>query len=438
MVGRKARRKAADRQPAGEAVSSLPPPPVEGGGARKRKKKGPQKDPVGARPVPKPGPAPQKKVKSPAGVVREPRTAAVLVTVSPSAGTTLAEVLRKTRPLADEIPGFDRAGTRLKKAQAGGLLIQIPGGEGHRLADELAAKMRQGIGEREGVRVTRPVKTAELRLHGLDESITREEVLESVAGLANCRTEDLSLGEIKRLPNRMGSVWLRCPVAVSNKLLETGKWCIGWATIVAKPLPARRMRCFRCLEAGHGAAACKGPDRSGRCYRCSDRSHSAKECTAGVLKCPLCESFSIPAEHALGAAACVPGRRAAQRRLATLAKGKKGATVPPTEGVGEGSKGGPCGAEPPETSAPAGPAGGERGIRPRAAKGPSSAPKKGSTDGGGVRAGKSSLKRTASARSPSVQRGRELAESEQAGQEMSPPSSAPKKKRDRRGRFSTR
>jgi len=375
-------------------------------------------------------------------VVREPKTAAVLLSVAPKAETTLAEILRKTRPLAAEIPGLFPVS--IKKAQAGGLLLQISGGEGHRLADELAAKMWQVAGETPGVRVGRPLKRAELRLQGLDDSVTREEIIESVTGLTGCRAEDLAVGEIKFLPNRLGSVWLRCPVAASNKMLEEGKWRIGWATVTAKPLPARLMRCFRCLEVGHGAADCTGVDRSGRCHRCGDRSHQSNNCGAERPKCPLCADFGLPAVHSLGAAACVSSRRAVLRKLANMAREKEKARegesskgTPSTDSGGR-SKGGPRRENhPPETSTSAGPAGEERGTRPTAGEGPSSStPKKGFTDGGGGCSGRPSLKRTASERSSSAQRGREIGK-EPTGQ-MPPPLTMAKKKRDRRGRFSTR
>jgi len=227
-------------------------------------------------------------------VIREPRTAAVLLSTGPEAEITLGKVLKKIRPLAAEIPGI--IPLTLKRAQAGGVLLQLSGGEGHRLTDDLA-KMRQVVGEAKGVRVARSQKRAELRLQGLDDSVTREEVIGSVAGLAGCRAEDLVVGEIKSLPNWLGSVWLRCPVAVSNKLIEVGKWRIGWATVAAKPLPARRMHCFRCLEVGHGAANCEGVDRSGRCHRCGDRSHQSRGCPAERPKCPLCAEFGLSAGH---------------------------------------------------------------------------------------------------------------------------------------------
>jgi len=137
-------------------------------------------------------------------VVKEPRTAAVLLSVAPEAGTTLAEVLRKTRSLVTDIPGITPV--ILKRAQVGAVLLQVIGGEGHRLADEIAAKMRQVVGETRGVRVARPMRRAELHLHGLDDSVTKEEVVGSVTGLTGCRAEDLAVEEVRFLPNRLGSV----------------------------------------------------------------------------------------------------------------------------------------------------------------------------------------------------------------------------------------
>ncbi|XP_025264646.1 uncharacterized protein LOC112638027 [Camponotus floridanus] len=446
VVGSKAKKDAAPAAPTKDASSSSFPP-VQGEKGRKKKKskkkKGPtvNPDPPGGQPPPPKGDAvkrkPQaKKRKSPVGVVREPRTAAVLVTIAPDSGITSGEMLRKSRALISVYPEMETA--RLKKTQAGGTLLQFAGAEGHRVADRVASAMRQIAEEARGVRVTRPMKRAELRLRGLDDSVTKEEMVDAVAGMAGCRAGDLSVGEISRLPNRLGSVWLRCPVAVSNKILEEGMPRVGLVRPVAVPLPARPMRCFRCLEVGHGVALCKGMDRSGRCHRCGDRSHEARACSAARPKCPLCADFGLPAEHSLGATACVASERVARRRKAKI-KAKARETLsskedrPPAES-GDGSRRGPHGAKPSKTIAPAGPAegGGDTQEGP-----PLAPPEKGSTEVVGGRTTRSSVKRTVSERSPPAQRGQELAEGPQAESPSAPPA-PPKKRRDRRERFKTR
>ncbi|EFN65454.1 hypothetical protein EAG_13578, partial [Camponotus floridanus] len=213
-----------------------------------------------------------KKKKPPAGEVKEPRTATVLVTVAPDSEITSGELLKKSRALLGVVPGMETA--RIKKAQAGGTLLQFARAEGHRVADQMASAMRQVAGEARGVRVARSMKRAELRLRGLDDSVTKEEVVDTVAEMAGCRAEDLSVGEITRLPGRLGSVWLRCPMACRTKSWRRGCPASGWPGL-------RLCRCrFRCLEVEHGVALCKGADRSGRCHRCGDRSHEARACSA--------------------------------------------------------------------------------------------------------------------------------------------------------------
>ncbi|GAB1866552.1 hypothetical protein CAJAP_07631 [Camponotus japonicus] len=204
------------------------------------------------------------------------------------------------------------------------------------------------------------------------------------------------------------------------------------------------MRCFRCLEVGHGAADYNGVNRSGRCHRCGDRSHQSRNCETERPRCPLCAEFGLSASHSLGATVCVSSKRVAQRKLAAMAREKKkareGESLKDKKSTDSGgrSRGGPLREKPPsETSAPAGPAGEERGTRPTAGEGPSSStPEKGSTDSGGVCSSRLSLKRTASERSPSAQRGKKIGE-EPTGL-MPPLFSTVKKKRNRRRRFSTR
>lgn len=68
----------------------------------------------------------------------------------------------------------------------------------------------------------------------------------------------------------------------------------------------RKSRCFRCLEAGHVAFWCEGPDRRGRCYSCSGPSHLAVRSAARTIRCPLCADLGRPDGHPLGAAGCTP------------------------------------------------------------------------------------------------------------------------------------
>lgn len=66
-------------------------------------------------------------------------------------------------------------------------------------ADALAARMKEVLAGREGTRVNRPIKTAKIRLRGIEWSITAKEITEAV-DVGRCHPEDVKLGEIRRTP----------------------------------------------------------------------------------------------------------------------------------------------------------------------------------------------------------------------------------------------
>jgi len=133
----------------------IPPPTAPAKGGRKRRKKKKKGDPkqlgAGEKPDDKALPQKKQKAKAPAGVVREPRSGAVLVTADPAKGITMPGALQAVRPAAMEFLADKEYRLSLKRAQAGGLLIQISGEDGHRLADELAVRMREAASKVPGV-----------------------------------------------------------------------------------------------------------------------------------------------------------------------------------------------------------------------------------------------------------------------------------------------
>jgi len=161
----KAETKAADKTP--EKV----PPPKKGGNERRRKGKGGKTPQKGDQPLPK------------SRKIRPPKQAAVLLSADParkgekpvSLGEAISGV-RSSIKLAD----LGIASLRPKKAAGGGILFEIPGQESGPRADKLAEALRALL-EPKGVKVTRPVKLAEICVTGLDDSITLDEVREVIA-----------------------------------------------------------------------------------------------------------------------------------------------------------------------------------------------------------------------------------------------------------------
>ncbi|EFN83066.1 hypothetical protein EAI_02246, partial [Harpegnathos saltator] len=126
-------------------------------------------------------------------------------------------------------------------------------------------------------RVQRPVRTATLRLTGLDPMIGAQEVAEAVALAGGCLPAEV--GRI-RVPER-GMALVRCPQAAASKVATAERVQIGWTRAGEVVLPARADLCFRCLEHGHVRERCRNiADRSDTCYRCGNPGHRARDCRA--------------------------------------------------------------------------------------------------------------------------------------------------------------
>ncbi|XP_076182678.1 uncharacterized protein LOC143154441 [Ptiloglossa arizonensis] len=153
-------------------------------------------------------------------------------------------------------------------------------------ADRLAEKLGEALAPR-GVRVARPTKSAELRVCGLDDSVTREEVARALAQAGGCSEGDIRTGEVRRSSSGLGAVWARCPLPAARKLEAVGRIVVGWVSARIEVLAQRPLQCYRCLETGHVRQRCTSAvDRSGACYRCGAEGHRASHCAAAP-KCPL-------------------------------------------------------------------------------------------------------------------------------------------------------
>ncbi|EFN65450.1 hypothetical protein EAG_13574, partial [Camponotus floridanus] len=138
---------------------------------------------------------------------------------------------------------------------------------------------------------------AELRVAGLDDSITPTEVQQAIAAAGGCSVGEVKVGKINLSPaGRLGSVWARCPAAAAKKVVDAGHLPIGWIRARVEALEPRPLQCFKCIGVGHSRAHCKAEtDRSGLCYRCGQQGHIAAGCTAKDPHCPLCADGGHPA-----------------------------------------------------------------------------------------------------------------------------------------------
>ncbi|KMQ83300.1 gag-like protein, partial [Lasius niger] len=215
--------------------------------------------------------------------IRPPKQAAIHISMLPRGETdmdttdstgvdkkrTLGEVMQTVRGEIKLSDGSQITSLRPKRTVTGGILYEVPGTDSAEKADKLAIALKALL-EPRGLRVTRPVKRAELRVFGLDDATTPEDVIQAVAEVGGCLAGDIKVGKINQSPvGRLGSIWVQCPASAAKKVVGSSPIPIGWIRARVEALEARPLQCFGCLGVGHTRAQCKEEvDRSGLCYRC--------------------------------------------------------------------------------------------------------------------------------------------------------------------------
>ena len=269
------------------------------------------------------GPKAPKAPKAPK--LRQPRSAVIALKIQPSAAEsslTYSQVLTQLKAKVD-LEELDISDMRFRVASTGARLLEIPGLNSGVKADALAQKLRGVLDENE-VQVSRPTKCAELRVSGLDDSVTSEEVAAAVSRVGGCDVGAIKVGEVRRDRAGLGTAWVRCPVAAAKKV-SGGRLLVGFVSAKVTLLQQRVLRCFRCHETGHVAAKCSGVDRSAHCFRCGRPGHKQASCS-DVPHCPACEDAQRPSGHLAGSAACARICAQSKRR-----KGGRGKAARPAD-----------------------------------------------------------------------------------------------------------
>lgn len=249
-----------------------------------------------------------KKAKRKAAQLRAPRSAAVILKLQPAAvegGVTYAELLRSAKEQINlEELGLTE-GLRFRATQTGAKMLEVPGATSGPKADALAEKLR-AIFPDDKVVVSRPTKSAEVRISGLDDSITAEEVVAVVARVGDCSPSLVKATAIRHGPAGNGTVTVSCPVTAAQKLASGRRLLIGWVAAQVKLLEPRVARCYRCMLTGHVGVQCTSQaDCSTRCFRCSRPGHKSGTCEFAP-HCFICAAAGKPADHRVGSRACAP------------------------------------------------------------------------------------------------------------------------------------
>nr|XP_012217358.1 PREDICTED: uncharacterized protein LOC105669144 [Linepithema humile] len=233
-----------------------------------------------------------------------PRTSAISI-LSESADITYSEILRMARENIS-LSELNICDTKIKRSITGGILIEIPGEESDLKADMLLSRLRHLFKDTNGVKIRKPIKNSQLKLMGLDDSVSTSEICSILADIGKCSTDSISCSPVRFVRGGLGVAYVRCPIAAAVGILEATRINIGWTTVRVEPMDPKPLQCFRCLAVGHTFQRCpESKDRRNCCYRCGEFTHRASECR-NRIKCPACVDRGLKDDHLAGTLACKP------------------------------------------------------------------------------------------------------------------------------------
>ncbi|XP_045537557.1 uncharacterized protein LOC123721787 [Papilio machaon] len=267
-----------------------------------------------------PAPRPQR--------LKVPRSSAVVVTLTEAAinrGLTYSSVLKEAKSKLDLKEAIGVEAVQFRRAVTGATIIRIPGATSAPKADILAQKLQE-IYKSDDIKVSRPEKMIDVKIEGLDDSTTPEEIKEAIIKKGACTADQVRAGQLRQ--NRYGlfDIWAQVPVTTAKKLV-TGRFLVGWVAAKVTIGRPRELRCYRCMQQGHTASRCDAEDRSRLCYKCGQEGHKAASCPSQP-NCILCTAAGKDAKHRLGSLNCsAPRKTVPKRALAEVAR-----SAPPPSG----------------------------------------------------------------------------------------------------------
>ncbi|PZC81836.1 hypothetical protein B5X24_HaOG211849 [Helicoverpa armigera] len=169
-----------------------------------------------------------------------PKTAAVVLTQQPDTVKRVVsyrDVLAKAKEVVSLAELSITEGLRLRVTATGARMVEVPGAVSGPAADALAERLRATINA-DGSRVSRPYKWADLRILGLDDSVTAEMVA-AVARTGGCSADEVKAGTIRPDFRGMRTITVRCPVAAAKTIVDGRRLLVGWVSTQVKLLDPR-------------------------------------------------------------------------------------------------------------------------------------------------------------------------------------------------------
>ncbi|XP_020298684.1 uncharacterized protein LOC109862925 [Pseudomyrmex gracilis] len=135
---------------------------------------------------------------------KPPRSAAVLSAPEGAATGFLGNVLQYVRSKV-AIEPFGITDLRARRALTGVLILEVPNADSETRAEKLYEAMLPLVTEK-GARLARPIKTVDIRVRGLDELISPNEVRDAVASIGGCRPTDVKVGQAHASPGELSTM----------------------------------------------------------------------------------------------------------------------------------------------------------------------------------------------------------------------------------------
>lgn len=235
---------------------------------------------------------------------KKPKKKSEAIIVQTNEGS-YAEVLKKIRSKIDP----DTYGVTLKgvrKTKAGEILLEVA--KNSRQLNELKTALESAAGASNKVKILNDDnKKAVLIIKDIEDSITKEEVLQSVRkSIAAEETDVIELTSLRPAYSNMQIAIITTTERIAKKILnlESSRIRIGWvACRIRRWVPVTQ--CYKCFKYGHTSHECTGEDLSSRCIKCGQEGHKKTECE-NQPKCLCCGATG----HSSGTGGCKEHRKA--------------------------------------------------------------------------------------------------------------------------------
>lgn len=93
-----------------------------------------------------------------------------------------------------------------KRTRTGVLALLVPGSDNKEKANKITSALRQSLSDQERIWIAHPIRTTELKVKGLIEFMSEEEIKEQISEMRECPIKDIKTGRTQWMRNGLGSV----------------------------------------------------------------------------------------------------------------------------------------------------------------------------------------------------------------------------------------